>query len=118
MSGEAVNTKRPERQVLTTLLADTGHETPDSQYAAATGMDVSSLDYAPPAPMRALICGDVQASGAAAVGDIAIELVGEGQMIIPVSVAADAHLEILRGYLIAKVLTTGTTYTGTIFPIW
>lgn len=118
MAGDSVNTTSSERGRGSVLFVDTGHATADSQYAAATGIDVSAADYAPAVPMRGLLCGDVQATGAAAVGDIAVELVGGGQMIIPVSVGADDHKVILRGAVIAAVLNSGTAYTGTIFPLW
>ena len=125
MAGELVARNHPGRTRDSSLLVDTGHAALDGQYANATGMDISSADYAPVAPdgsavpMHALLCCDTSGGGDAA-GDIAVELGGGGIMIIPVTTPAGYHQPILRGCVIAKVLksASGTTYTGLIFPLW
>lgn len=79
-------------------------------YSTTTGIDVSAVDYAPDIPMLGL-----HLTGGA--GNIAIEMVNKGRMVLPFSVITGDSREVLRGHKIQKVLSSGTTFTGDIFPV-
>jgi len=85
--------------------------TVDDNYTAAGGIDVSAVDFEPTYVMSGLYLGE----GA---GNIAIEMEGGGQQILPFTVATGYGSRELDGYRIKKILTSGTTFTGKIWPQW
>ena len=94
----------------TVLYIDCAH-TGTTRYTDTTGVDVSASDYYPTETMRGLLL-----TGGS--GRIKIEMVGGGQMVIPFTVDDGYSLEVLRGFQIKKILTSKTTFTGRIFPLW
>lgn len=88
----------------------------DDNYTQAGGVDVSAVDFAPSCRINSLIVTDN--AGSASSGNIALQMENGGVMTIPVAVAAGDSKEICRGYRIEKILTTGTTFNGLIFPIY
>lgn len=84
----------------------------ENDYSESTGVDLSTTDYEHPTLyMTGIIC-----DGGA--GNIKIEMANGGTMILPVTVDAGYFQEVLRGYSITKIVRTGTTFTGHIFPIF
>lgn len=83
----------------------------DTNYSAATGIDVSGADFFPDQHMVAVVLG-------AGSGNIAFELVNGGVMTLPFTVAAGESVIHMRGVLIQKILTTGTTFDGAIWPLF
>lgn len=94
----------------TVLYVDCAH-TGSTRYTDTGGVNVSSLDYYPTETMRGLIL-----TGGS--GNIVLVMAGGGQMVIPFTVDAGYSMEVLRGFQIKKILTSGTTFTGRIFPLW
>jgi hypothetical protein len=82
-----------------------------TNYAAATGINVSAADFWPDQHMVALILD-------AGSGNIAIEMPNGGTMTIPFTVSAGDSKEVLRGVCAQKILTAGTTYSGHIWPLF
>lgn len=81
-------------------------------YSETTGVDLSTTDYEHPTLfMTGIICdgGD---------GNIKIEMANGGTMVLPVTVDSGYFQEVLRGYAINKIIRTGTTFSGHIFPIF
>jgi hypothetical protein len=80
-------------------------------YAAATGISLAAVDYAP----NVLIHGIRLTAGA---GNIALMLENGGTMTLPFTVDSGKNEEFLRGYRIKKILKTGTTFNGYIYPLF
>lgn len=85
----------------------------DTNYAAATGADVSSVEFRTLPPMIGLHMTEGS-------GNIAVEMLNGGKMILPITVAAGDSREVLRGHKINAILSTaeGTTFDGYIFPVF
>ncbi len=118
MSGGSEVTNAMERGMgKSTLLVDTGHDG-DTDYADATGIDISSnADYTPKPAIHAILLTDN--AGAEATGNLDVTLLGGGRMIIPCIVAAGDHLIVLRGVCIATIHgDTTSTFDGVIYPLW
>ena len=118
MSSEQVYARGRHSNV-STLFVDCGHDA-DSDYAKATGIDISSnADYTPSKPMHGLVLTCVVAGGAAAAGNIDVTLLGGGRMVLPYSVLSGESEVFLRGCVIATVHgDTTSTFTGGVFPLW
>jgi len=86
-----------------------------TQYAKATGLDLSSnTDYTPPngETMNALII-------TAGAGDIDVTFENGGRAVIGFTTAANDAKEIFRSYRIVTIHgDTTTTYSGNIYPIF
>ena len=81
-------------------------------YSETTGISLASTDYEHPTLfMTGIICG-------AGSGNIKIEMANGGTMVLPVTVDSGYFQEVLRGYAINKIIRTGTTFSGHIFPIF
>lgn len=81
-------------------------------YSETTGISLASTDYEHPSLyMTGIICDGGS-------GNIKIEMANGGTMVIPVTVDTGYFLEVLRGYAINKIVRTGTTFSGHIFPIF
>jgi hypothetical protein len=83
----------------------------DTGYAAATGISVASVDYAPTETMMGVLL-----TGGS--GNVAFELEGGGVMTLPFTVDTGDVKEVLRGIRISKILKTGTTFSGYIYPLF
>jgi len=84
----------------------------DTDYTATTGIDVSVNDFEPSEVFVGLILSE-------GTGNIAFEMEMGGVMTIPFAVSADeASARKMDGYRMAKILTSGTTFTGNIWPVW
>jgi hypothetical protein len=81
-------------------------------YSETTGIDLSTTDYEHPKYyMTGILCD-------AGSGNIKLQMTNGGTMILPVTVDTGYFQEVLRGYAINKIIRTGTTFTGHIFPIF
>ena len=118
MSAVIDNSKRTFGK--STMLVDCPH-TGDDNYAAATGIDISSSDFdCTGKEMHALLITGTT-GGAGGSGSIAVILEGGGAMTIPALCAAGDHKKVLENFRISKILkaSSGTSYTGgRIFPIF
>ncbi len=83
----------------------------DTNYTAAGGIDVSVVNFEPAYIMAGLYLGE-------GFGDIAIEMEGGGLQTLPFTVAPGYGSRELDGYRLKKILKTGTTFTGKIWPQW
>lgn len=82
-----------------------------TDYAAATGIDVSVADFWPDQHMIGVVLD-------AGSGNIAFQLVNGGVMTVPFTVdAGDCRID-MRGVCIQKILTSGTTFSGHIWPLF
>lgn len=79
-------------------------------YSKTTGVDVSATDFFPDQEINQLILTE----GA---GNIAL-VFASGEAVLPFSVASGECKEVLRGMRIQQILSSGTTFSGHIFPIF
>ena len=82
-----------------------------TNYTAAGGIDLSAADFWPDQYMTGLVLD-------AGSGNIALEMPNGGSMTLPFSVAAGTCEVVLRGVMIHKLLTSGTTYSGNVWPLF
>jgi len=103
--------------ILATVPAMDCPHTGDTGYSATTGISLASISYAPVDGNGNVIY--IRAINlTAGSGDISFNMSGGGTMTLPFTVTAGDSKEVLRSYLITQINKTGTTFSGSIFPVF